>query len=122
MDNINLELHLPSGYRIIEAKNIPRRSMPGLLLRAKIVVDLALPGPERLAGEGILMGAIPIIAKRWNGVSEVDFPAIHKVDPFNSREVSDAIADVARNYITELGRRQNSEFLSYILVSISSHE
>jgi hypothetical protein len=78
-EEINLNLRLPSGYRIMEAKGIPPAEMPHLLLRAKVVVDLALPGPERLAGEGMLMGAIPIISNRWNGISEVDFPSIRKV-------------------------------------------
>lgn len=78
-EEINLNLYVPPGYRIMEVKGIPPESMPHLLLRAKVVVDLALPGPERLAGEGILMGAIPIISNRWNGISEVDFPSIHKV-------------------------------------------
>ena len=32
-----------------------------------MVLDLALPGPERLSGEGALMGAIPIVSSRWNG-------------------------------------------------------
>jgi hypothetical protein len=118
LEEINLNLYIPSGYRIIEAKNIPQRSMPSLLLRAKIVLDLALPGPERISQEGILMGAIPIIAKRWNGVSEVDFPSIRKVDPSDSKEISAAIAEVARNYESELSRLRNSEFLSYVLVCL----
>ena len=45
----------------------------------QVVLDLALPGPERLAGEGLLMGAIPIVSNRWNGASRVDFPHIRKV-------------------------------------------
>ena len=39
--------------------------MPLLLQRAKVVVDLAMPGPERLAGEGVLMGAVPIVSNRF---------------------------------------------------------
>ena len=31
----------------------------------KVVVDLAMPGPERLAGEGVLMGAIPIVSSKY---------------------------------------------------------
>jgi hypothetical protein len=61
------------------AKNIPRAHMANYLLRAKVVLDLAMPGPERLAGEGILLGAIPIVSNRWNGASKVDFPKIMKV-------------------------------------------
>jgi hypothetical protein len=60
-------------------QNIPRSAMPNYLQSAKIVLDLALPGPERLAGEGLLLGSIPIVSNRWNGASAVDFPAITKV-------------------------------------------
>ena len=34
------------------------------LILLKVVVDLAMPGPERLAGEGVLMGAVPIVSNR----------------------------------------------------------
>jgi hypothetical protein len=61
------------------SQNIPSVYMPILLQRAKVVLDLAMPGPERLAGEGIMMGAIPVISSRWNGASQIDFPGIHKV-------------------------------------------
>lgn len=60
-------------------KDIPHAQVSLLLQRAKVVVDLAMPGPERLAGEGVLMGAIPIVSNRWNGASEVDFPGVRKV-------------------------------------------
>lgn len=79
LEDINLNLRIPPGYRVIEARNIPHASMPALLLRAKIVIDLAIPGLERISSEGILMGAIPIISNRWNGISEADFPFLHKV-------------------------------------------
>lgn len=79
LEEIDLNLHIPHGYRVIEARNIPHADMPALLLRAKVVIDLAIPGLERLSSEGILMGAIPIISNRWNGVSEADFPFLYKV-------------------------------------------
>jgi hypothetical protein len=47
---------LPKGYKLLLAKDIPPNEMPYVLQRAKIVLDLALPGVERLAGESILMG------------------------------------------------------------------
>ena len=54
----------PPGYRVVTATGLTGDQMKLLLLRAKIVLDLAMPGPERLSGEGILSGAIPIISNR----------------------------------------------------------
>jgi hypothetical protein len=62
---------------------ITPEKMPFLLQRAKIIIDLAMPGPERLSSEGILYGAIPIISNRWNGASGIDFPVKHKINLFN---------------------------------------
>jgi len=105
---------VPEGYVVIEAKGIPPGKMPLILSRAKIVVDLAMPGPERLAGEGVLLGAIPIVSNRWNGASEVDFPGIRKVDHLNGTEITEAIYDVATNYHNEIRSSRNSIFQSYI--------
>jgi type III secretory pathway component EscR len=62
---------------------IPPEKMPFLLQRAKIIIDLAMPGPERISSEGILFGAIPIISNLWNGASGIDFPVKHKINLFN---------------------------------------
>ncbi len=48
--------------------------MPLILQRAKIVLDLGMPGPERISGEALLFGCIPVVSERWNGASRVDFP------------------------------------------------
>lgn len=109
-----LEFNVPSNYRIVYAKNIPRNLMPMLLKRAKIVLDLAMPGPERLAGEGILMGAIPIVSKRWNGASYVDFPGIIKVDHQNQSDIESKIKYVADNYQNLITDENNLDFYSYI--------
>jgi hypothetical protein len=63
--------------------NIPSEKIPYLLQRAKIIIDLGMPGPERIASEGILFGVIPILSNRWNGISSVDFPIKYKIDLFN---------------------------------------
>jgi hypothetical protein len=45
----------------------------------QVVVDLGMPGPERLVSEAGLMGALGIVSSRWNGASESDFPYVRKV-------------------------------------------
>lgn len=84
-----------------------------------MVVDLAMPGPERLAGEGVMMGAVPLLSNRWNGASRVDFPGIRKVDHQNAAEVAEAIADVVSNYEEIISSSYKAEyspaiFLAYI--------
>ena len=106
---------IPDGYQLLRLHEIPRHRMGSILLRAKIVLDLAMPGPERLAGEGILAGAIPIVSKLWNGASALDFPSIRKVDSLNNTEISIALQEVADNYQQELESTKNSYFQGYIL-------
>ena len=57
-------------------------------MRMQVVVDLAMPGPERLSGEGVLSGAVPLVSHRWNGASLVDFPGLARVDHQNGTEVA----------------------------------
>ena len=64
---------VPEGWRIVYLRGLHAAEVPLLLKRAKIVLDLAMPGPERLAGEAVLVGAVPVISSRWNGASPVDF-------------------------------------------------
>ena len=72
-------LAIPDGYKLVTLRGFAPEQIPLMLQRAKVVIDLALPGPERLAGEAVLMGAVPIVSHRWNGASEVDFPGLIKV-------------------------------------------
>eukprot|EP01038_Epipyxis_sp_PR26KG_P008992 gene8992-12130_t len=111
----SLDILIPPGYKYIYARDIPHYQMIVLLQRAKIILDLAMPGPERLSGEGILMGAIPIISNRWNGASKVDFPGIHRVDPQNAQQISNKLAFVAENYENELENIHNVDFLAYMM-------
>ena len=89
--------------------------MPLLLQRAKVVVDLAVPGPERLIGEGTLSGAIPIISDRWNGASVVDFPGVMRVDATNGTAISEAITQALESYSSWVRSSRNGEFLKYIV-------
>ena len=106
---------LPTGVRGVIAKGIPHDDMPLLLHRAKVILDLALPGPERLSGEGALFGAIPIISSRWNGASEIDFPGVLRVDALNGTAISEMIAHAFSNYDDIIKSKRNSEFVSYIM-------
>ncbi|KAJ1389436.1 hypothetical protein B484DRAFT_439897, partial [Ochromonadaceae sp. CCMP2298] len=67
-----------------------------------------MPGPERLATEGVLMGAVPIVSSRWVGASAVDYPGVRRVDHFNSTDISQVLAEVAGNYQNELKSAQKS--------------
>jgi hypothetical protein len=105
----------PPGYRAVHARGLTGDQMKLLLMRAKIVLDLAMPGPERLSGEGVLSGAVPVISSRWNGASDVDFPGIQRVDHQNSSQISEVLADIATNYEQKLQEHGNGRFFSYIL-------
>jgi hypothetical protein len=109
-----LDITLPPGIRAVYAENIPHTEMPLLLQRAKVVVDLAIPGPERLMGEGVLNGAIPIASSRWNGASAVDFPGVIRVDTQNATDISKAIASAVREYPLRLKDSRNGQFFAYI--------
>jgi hypothetical protein len=98
--------------------NIPPEKIPFLLQRAKIVIDLGMPGPERIASEGILFGVIPILSNRWNGISDVDFPIKYKIDLFKfSKEqiLSDFLSPSASEKKTVLVNHQLTEMIGNIL-------
>jgi len=122
---------VPRGFKVLYAKGIAAVDMPLVLQRAKIVLDLALPGVERLgthfpcltihdehsfmpyyssAIEGILFGAIPIISNRWVGSSDVDYAGVHRVDAQNGSHISEVLDRVARDYETELQSLSNAAF------------
>lgn len=112
--NDDISFSIPEGYRLLKLHDVPRHRMASILLRAKIIIDLAMPGPERLAGEAILLGAIPIVSKQWNGASDIDFPGIRKVDSLNNTEISEVLEAVAAGYPQELQSIGNSYFQGYI--------
>lgn len=106
---------IPVGYKLLYAQDIQSSDMPLILKRAKIVLDLALPGPERISGEGILVGAIPIIADKWNGGSLIDFPGLFRVNPMDGDNITSTLQYVADNYEELLATSTSGEFLKYIL-------
>ena len=106
---------IPSGYRVVKARDIRAEEMPLILQRAKLLVDLAMPGPERLSTEAILMGAIPLISNRWNGASDVDFPGVVRVDQQNSSSLTLAIAHVLSNYDAMLDSVDGGRFFAHAL-------
>ena len=79
------------------------------------MVDLAVPGPERLIGEGTLSGAIPIISDRWNGASVIDFPGVLRVDATDGKNISDVITAALKSYPDRVHSPRNGEFLKYIV-------
>lgn len=91
-------LQLPNNYVVVHVKDFTYSEVLVLLQRAKVVLDFALPGPERLVSESILLGAIPIISNRWNGASYIDFPSIPRVDPFNTSEIAKTIIHCIESY------------------------
>jgi hypothetical protein len=123
-----VHFEVPPGYKAIYLSKIPHAQIPLLLQRAKILLDLALPGPERLSSEAILSGAIPVQSNQWTGSSEIDFPLsslgdvadeirTNKVDNLNGTDISAKLQYVADNYDQELTRAQhNNQYFNYILV------
>ena len=114
---------VPPGVRIVYAKDAHPRDMPLLLQRAKVLLDLAMPGPERLASEAVLMGAIPIVSNRWNGASSVDFPGVLRVDPQNSTSLTDTIARALRDYESLVADpATQGRFFAYVLSQWERHK
>jgi len=123
-----VHFEVPPGYKAIYLSKIPHDQIPLLLQRAKILLDLALPGPERLSSEAILAGAIPVQSDQWTGSSEIDFPLSsggdgadsfrsNKVDNLNGSDISAKLQYIADHYEEELAdARHNNQYFNYILV------
>lgn len=89
---------VPDGYQVVVLRGFSSDDVAMLLQRAQIVVDLAMPGPERISSEAILFGAIPIVAERWNGASDVDFPGLLRVDALNGSDITAKLRFVVDHY------------------------
>ena len=80
---------------------------------------MALPGPERISSEGILLGVLPLLSNRWTGASHIDFPintTINKVNHLNTEEISNKLQYLVDHYETLLvDTIQNNKFYNYIL-------
>ena len=90
--------NLPPNCRLVYAAEVDPVELPLLLQRAKVFVDLALPGPESLITQAVLWGAVPVVSGRWNGVSNVDFPGAVRADAQSADSLSGAIAYALANY------------------------
>lgn len=136
-----LHIRLPSSngeldsYEILFLNgNIPGEKIPYLLQRAKMVIDLGMPGPERISSEGILFGAIPVVSHRWNGASDIDFPTKYKINVFNftlqipedtsvpasevkylNTEIYELIEKITQNYEQEIQDPKHYSHFQYIL-------
>lgn len=88
----------PADYQVIVTKGFSPEVLLSLLHRAQIVLDLALPGPERLASEAILFGALPLVSNRWNGASQIDYPHLLRVDTLNGSDVTHRLQQAVDHY------------------------
>ena len=114
---LHAEIHfeVPEHARYVLAKGFAHDEMPLLLQRAKVTLDLALPGAERLSGEGALLGAIPIISSRWNGASGEDFPGVLRVDMHNGTAITEMINYALTNYHDIIRTSRHAQFQTYML-------
>lgn len=106
---------LPARAKVVVAKGFTPDQMVLLLQRAKVVVDLALPGPERLASEGILMGALPVLSSRWHGASEADYPGARRVDHTDPQEVYQAVEQALDHHPQQLEQSENRKLLLHVV-------
>jgi len=90
--------NLPPNSRLVYTADVDPRELPLLLQRAKVFVDLALPGPDSLATQAVLWGAVPVLSNRWNGASVVDFPGAVQADAQSADSIGGAIAHALANY------------------------
>jgi hypothetical protein len=99
------------------AKGLSPEAIHNLFQRAKVTVDLGMPGPERLSTEAALFSALPMVSKRWNGASHIDFPTLYKSDPMdneNRLSISNYILELLYNYEEHINndREHLEEFLN----------
>lgn len=93
-----VKFDVPLGYEFIVLRGFSSEEIIHLLHRAQIVLDLAMPGPERISSEAILFGVVPIIAERWNGASQVDFPGVLRVDALNGSAITEVLQYASNHY------------------------
>jgi len=111
----DISYEVPENARYVMLKNFSREEVLLLLQRAKVTLDLAMPGAERLSGEGVLLGSVPIIASRWNGASDIDFPGVLRVESLNGTAITEMIAYALKNYDTIMREDRHAQFYSYTM-------
>lgn len=97
------ELHTA---HFVVASGIPRAQLTALLHAATVVVDLNLPGMERLALEGVLAGACGVFGAAGQGRSRVDLPVPsgYIVEPHDARAAVQAVRQCLDDYPNESAR------------------
>ena len=104
----------PPGWRVVVATGFHPSEMTLLLERAALVIDLGMPGPERLTSEATLLGALPVIAERWNGASRVDFPGAWRVDALNGSALQAVVEQAALAYPASLDAPTMGKQFAYV--------
>ena len=109
--------------QVVEPENLDGAELAALYARAKVVLDLYLPGPERLQQEAALFNAWPVLASVDNGCAVDDKPLgfgakegarelphlnirhgfPFRVDPLNASMVVAAVAMIMRWHSPEGG-------------------
>lgn len=110
-----IHFNVPERARYVMMKDFDYEEVLFLLQRAKVTLDLAMPGAERLSGEGVLLGAVPIVASRWNGGSDIDFPGVLRVEALNGTAITEMIAYALDNYDEILHEERHAQFYAYIM-------
>jgi hypothetical protein len=63
-----------AGLRVVEVRLLNRSQLIGLFREAKVYVDAAMRGGERVAQESMLFHVAPVLERGRNGGSEPDYP------------------------------------------------
>eukprot|EP00698_Gefionella_okellyi_P006858 TRINITY_DN1651_c0_g1_i5.p1 TRINITY_DN1651_c0_g1~~TRINITY_DN1651_c0_g1_i5.p1 ORF type:complete len:688 (-),score=96.14 TRINITY_DN1651_c0_g1_i5:1262-3325(-) len=96
---LNFAIHdFPAEF--VTLKGFTRSQMVELYQRAKVVVDLHTPGPERVVMEAVLFDVIPVVTSQENGRDEADFPFAQqwKPDRWNASQVRATIMTALESY------------------------
>ena len=91
---------IAEGVEVVVPRELSVAALIALYERAKCVLDLYLPGPERLTNEGVLFDAYPVVTLRDNGGNLADKPFVgrFRVEPRDAKAIVAAVLDVVRNH------------------------
>lgn len=96
------DLQLPADVEVVDLSTLrlPGDLIVSLLEEAMVILDLYLPGTERMSYEGVLCGAMPLIAAVGHGTDQGDFPlpASSRVDPHDLASIRDRVLSALDGY------------------------
>lgn len=96
------DLRLPPDVEVVDLSRVrlPGDLIVSLLEEAMVTLDLYLPGTERINYEGVLCGALPLIASTDHGADGADFPlpASFRVDPFDLASIRRSVLSALDSY------------------------